>query len=305
MESFIAGVHLALSPEPIYATVNKQNRRSSPDGCSNVSPPSTFKVTQPQITPPPPPPPEFDDYFIETNLDDSIILSQIQQELENQYGGKIVANVAATTIQRAYRSARLQRQFSRLLKLAKSAERLDRRLSLLDPPHVSNQNVHNFDAFEVNVDTGLPVQKKLSQPPNQKAGQQLHPELSTQVPMDEIDRLILQAAGLSTFSSPPSAPNGPSARHIKNRKCASKPNLNSSQQQHQQYLRRTTSLRLDRASKRQGVICEDYNVPFPMRQHHTRAKDDLAITHSPGSSPVPPPCPPLRGEEFYTSPNLV
>ena len=134
MESVIAGVHLALSPEPIYARVNKQNRRTSPDGCSNVSTPSTFKVTQPQITPPPPPPPEFDDNFIETNLDDSIS-SQIEQ-LQNRYGGRIVANVAATTIQRAYRSARLQRQFARLLKLAKSAERLDRRLSLLDPPHV-------------------------------------------------------------------------------------------------------------------------------------------------------------------------
>ena len=45
---------------------------------------------------------------------------------------------------------------------------------------------------------------------------------STLVPMDEIDRLILQAAGLSAYSSPPTAANGPSARHIKNRKSSSK-----------------------------------------------------------------------------------
>ena len=40
---------------------------------------------------------------------------------------------AATVIQRAYRAHRLQSQFSRLMSLAMSADRLDRRLSLLGP----------------------------------------------------------------------------------------------------------------------------------------------------------------------------
>ena len=43
------------------------------------------------------------------------------------------ANEAAAVIQRAYRAHRLQSQFSRLMSLAMSADRLDRRLSLLGP----------------------------------------------------------------------------------------------------------------------------------------------------------------------------
>jgi hypothetical protein len=241
MESVIAGVHLVLTPEPLYATVNKRNRRSPPDGCSSVSPPAHLILPHPQVPPPPPPPPEFDDNFMETDLDDSIT-HQIEQ-LECQYGGKLISNVAATTIQRAYRSTKLQRQFDRLLKLAKSAERLDRRLSLLEPSTLDYKNGCYYDGSEINVDTGMPMKESIVQ--NQLQGHGQSSSSSTLVPMDEIDRLILQAAGLSTFSSPPTSSHGPSARHIKNRKSSSKPNLTNTQQ-HQQYLRRTTSLRLDR-----------------------------------------------------------
>ena len=123
--------------------------------------------------------------------------------------------------------------------------------------------------------------------------------------MDEIDRLILQAAGLSTYSSPPTAANGPSARHIKNRKSASKPNL--SNVHHQQYLRRTTSLRFDRGIKQQHNANSEelYTSNFGRIPNQIRAKDDLEIPHSPCTSPVPPPCPPLRGEGFYASPGQV
>ena len=51
--------------------------------------------------------------------------------LELSYGAG--ANRAAAVIQRAYRAHRLQTQFSRLMSLAMSADRLDRRLSLLGP----------------------------------------------------------------------------------------------------------------------------------------------------------------------------
>ena len=130
MESVVTSVHLALSPEPLYATVNKRTRRSPPDGCSNVSPPNNIVVPKSHISPPPPPPPpEFDDNFRETNLDDSET-SHIDK-LEQEYGGKILSNIAATTIQRAYRATKLQRQFDQLVRLAKSADRLDKRMSLL------------------------------------------------------------------------------------------------------------------------------------------------------------------------------
>ena len=51
--------------------------------------------------------------------------------LELAYGAG--AHRAAAVIQRAYRAHRLQSQFSRLMSLAMSADRLDRRLSLLGP----------------------------------------------------------------------------------------------------------------------------------------------------------------------------
>ena len=298
MESVIQSVHLALSPEPLYATVNKRNRRSPPDGCSNVSPPGKFRPSNPQITPPPPPPPEFDDNFLETNLDETA--SNLVQELENRYGGKFLANIAATTIQRAYRSAKLQQQFDRLLRLAKSADRLDRRLSLLEPSTFDYDKGCYSGGSEINVDTGLAM-KELSLVQDGEVKDKSR-SASTLVPMDEIDRLILQAAGLSTFSSPNKPNNGPSARHIKNRKCSSKPNLSNVREQ-QQYLRRTTSLRLDRGIKNQKGNSRQHSQQILQMCHsQPRSKDDFEVANSPCPSPLPPPCPPLRGEGFYASP---
>ena len=297
MESVVTSVHLALSPEPLYATVNKR-RRSPPDGCSNVSPPRNIIIPHPHISPPPPPPPpEFDDNFMETNLDDSAT-NEINK-LEDEYGGKILSNVAATTIQRAYRSTKLQRQFDQLVRLAKSADRLDRRMSLLEPPNFDYQKETNSDDCEINVDTGMSMKNK--KPMIVTKETKKSSSSSALIPMDEIDRLILQAAGLSTFSSPPSASNGPSARHIKNRKSASKPNLTN--MQHQQYLRRTTSLRLDHRAKQNRAVALQRSIQNlgPVQPVY-KTKDDLELPYSPASSPLPPPCPPLRGEGFYASP---
>lgn len=85
--------------------------------------------------------------------------------LEAFYGGKELSNGAAFIIQRAFRAYRLRKQFSKLLSVALRQE----------------------DKNEVNVDTGLPVASvKLPEP--------------SPVP-DNIDLLILHAAGLETFSS--------------------------------------------------------------------------------------------------------
>ena len=52
------------------------------------------------------------------------------------------AGRAAAVIQRAYRAHRLQSQFSRLMSLAMSADRLDRRLSLLGPGNYRMKDRH-------------------------------------------------------------------------------------------------------------------------------------------------------------------
>ena len=55
------------------------------------------------------------------------------RDLERFYGGREISNAAATILQRAYRAKRLQNQFSKLLTLALSSDRVDKRLSLLGP----------------------------------------------------------------------------------------------------------------------------------------------------------------------------
>eukprot|EP00091_Calanus_sinicus_P010945 TRINITY_DN25020_c0_g1_i1.p1 TRINITY_DN25020_c0_g1~~TRINITY_DN25020_c0_g1_i1.p1 ORF type:complete len:369 (+),score=30.93 TRINITY_DN25020_c0_g1_i1:210-1316(+) len=69
--------------------------------------------------------------------------------LENRYRGTLVANRAATVIQRAWRDYILKTKFSRMVDLAKSVENISsRRLSLLEP-------LPAFDGeVEVNVDSG-------------------------------------------------------------------------------------------------------------------------------------------------------
>ena len=98
-----------------------------------------------------------------------------QNSLEAFYGGKEKANGAAFVIQRAFRASRLRKQFSGLL------------------------SVVSEDKNEVNVDTGLPVVSP------SKPGKSPVP--------DNIDLLILQAAGLETF------PNNSSSKLVgRNRK---------------------------------------------------------------------------------------
>ncbi len=107
-----------------------------------------------------------------SNMDDEPLYAQVQRRckprnvveasqetsLEKFYGGKELANIAAFTIQKAFRAYRLRKRVSKLLS----------------------------DRNEINVDTGLPVHAIAAPSP---------------LPVDNIDLLILQAAGLETLSS--------------------------------------------------------------------------------------------------------
>ena len=163
-----------------------------------------------------------------------------QNSLEAFYGGKTISNSAAFIIQRAFRAYRLRKKFSKLLSVALTEE-------------------SNNDTEEINVDTGLPM----------KADSPAAP--------DNLDLLILQAAGLETFTSIVHKV-APSQRHIKARRQGA-----GGQQPH---LRRSTSLRIcdKRASKKANLVC----------------KDDTYVQggipgHEEGPSPPPEPCPELRG----------
>lgn len=181
---------------------------------------------------------------------------QQQNSLEAFYGGKYVSNRAAFVIQKSFRAYRLQKQFSRLLSLALSEERL----------------AFEEGSNEINVDTGLPMLDR----------QHMDSSDSSPVP-DNIDLLILQAAGLETLESIVKANKaGPSARHIKNRR------------DNGLYLKRTTSLRMSsdkKAAKKAALRTRDdcSLTSFKGHQQHHYYEDE-------GPSPPPEPCPALKGQ---------
>ena len=164
-----------------------------------------------------------------------------QNSLEAFYGGKESANGAAFVIQRAVRAWRLRKQFANLLTQKYGGTVL---LSLL----LSEET-------EVNVDTGLPVQMT-----------SINPGKSPKIP-DDIDLLILQAAGLETYSST----TGPI--HVRN---PSQPSCTSSKfvKNNRKDFRRTQS----------------FKVPSRCKRNETDQ----------GPGPIPQPCPALKG--FYDVP---
>ena len=82
-----------------------------------------------------------------------------------------VFHAAAIVIQRWYRSALIKRQFSRLMSMAFSQDRMDKRLSLIG----------NYGPEDIDAELETEEKENKSAPPP---------------PIQEIDRLILQAAGL-------------------------------------------------------------------------------------------------------------
>ena len=155
-----------------------------------------------------------------------------QNSLEAFYGGKELANGAAFVIQRAFRASRLRKQFSGLF------------------------TTTSEDKNEVNVDTGLPVISTIK------------PGKSPLVP-DNIDLLILQAAGLETF------PNNSSSKLMgKNRK----------------NLRRTQSFKVTRNKNVESILDQG---PGPIPQPCPALK---------GSYDVPKP--PQRTVSFLARPQF-
>eukprot|EP00090_Calanus_glacialis_P005568 TRINITY_DN14312_c0_g1_i1.p1 TRINITY_DN14312_c0_g1~~TRINITY_DN14312_c0_g1_i1.p1 ORF type:complete len:1088 (-),score=142.80 TRINITY_DN14312_c0_g1_i1:193-3075(-) len=239
--------------------------------------------------------------------------------LENRYRGTVVANRAATVIQRAWREYILKTKFSRMVDLAKSVENISsRRLSLLEP-------LPAFDGeVEVNVDSGDIILNGL-----ESSEEEL-------------------AMGMNELT------HSPAARHINSRRMKRQNGLvkrSNSLTDH----RRSGSFSgfepIDRPDKipchcggkpqrrssgdrgpENGNECETYNSLKPsnswsentrfneVSSENTRgrrpqtaadlqnmmnqAKDISLSPHknclppSPQASPVPP-CPPLRGEDFY------
>ncbi len=216
-----------LTMEPLYATVNRRRRTEQ-----NHPHPSMIRFRT------------------------------FQEELESRYGGREVAHAAAAAIQRWYRAARLQKSFSKLMELAMSSDRLDRRLSLLGPDGSSTQHLQMVQPHQSSF---TPIDYSVS------------PATKLRNAEENIDRLILEAAGLMkncTVSNNGSSKGGPSARHIRNRRGGS-----------QAQLRRSLSMKADPRQTQQV---------HQQRQQEPISRDDLDLP----PSPVPP-CPPLRGEVLY------
>ncbi len=196
------------------------------------------------------------------------IMLSYREELEMRYGGKEVANAAAAIIQRWYRAARLQKSFTKLMELAMSSDRLDKRLSLLGP-----------EMPEMSIRT----QRQCSFRPVVQQQNIIHKQQQLRNAEDNIDRIILEAAGLMRncnvrTNNSSSGNHGPSARHIKNRKSG-------------QQLRRSVSLKVDRENSN---YVQHPNRMEARRLSESKSRDDLDLP----PSPVPP-CPPLRGEVIY------
>ncbi len=241
------------APESLYATVRRQRRHGSPvvtqavNGDDEDNNGST-------------------DMFFPCRYGNGDQDSTMQR-LEAAYGGREVAHAAATAIQRGWRAARLRGQFARLLQLAHSSERLERRLSLLGP------------------DDSYDVQR------HQKVSRQ---NSSLRCVEEDIDRLILEAAGLIREQQQQQQLQGPSERLINKSKKAN--NNNSSM------IRRSASMKAP-PSKNEDVAAARIDplilsaATGEAKGSNFRSRDDLDL---PPSSPVPP-CPPLRGEAVYNN----
>jgi len=238
--------------------------------------------------------------------------------LENRYHGTVVANRAATVIQRAWREYILKTKFHRMVDLAKSVENVSsKRLSLLEP-------LPAFDGeVEVNVDSGDVILNGLE---------------------SSEEELVM---GMNTLS------HSPAARHINSRRMKRQNGLvkrSNSLKDHRRSGSWSGFEPIDRPDEipchcggkpqrhssgdrrlENGGECETYCSLKPSNSwsEHSRinevsseirgrrpqtaadlqnmmnqAKDISLSPHktglppSPQASPVPP-CPPLRGEDFY------
>ena len=194
--------------------------------------------------------------------------------LEAFYGGKAISNGAAFIIQRSYRAYRLRKQFSRLLTLAITEKQQE------------NYYEEESSDNEINVDTGLPPIKDIAiikAAEDTNMVQQAN-EVAKNSPENNLDLLILQAAGLETLDSIVNKV-APCQRHLKTRK----------NDQQQQRLRRSASMRTcnRKAIKKASLATKD---DISVHQHHQKEEVVVVGSHyEDGPSPPPEPCPALRG----------
>ena len=176
--------------------------------------------------------------------------------LEAFYGGKAISNGAAFIIQRSYRAYRLRKQFSRLLTLALTEK----------------QEKYFEESDEINVDTGLAIKAIKNASEENLAVVKNSPE-------NNLDLLILQAAGIETFSSIVSKV-APCQRHMKTRK-----------NDHQR-LRRSSSMR---TCNRKAIKKANLTTKDDISVHNDALHHQEVGGYDDGPSPPPEPCPALRG----------
>ena len=195
--------------------------------------------------------------------------------LEAFYGGKAISNGAAFVIQRSYRAYRLRKQFSRLLTLALTEKQ--------------KQEKYFEESDEINVDTGLPIKAMQAIKKAEDSNVQVADVVKNSPPENNnLDLLILQAAGIETFSSIVNkVAVAPCQRHMKTRK-----------NDQGQRLRRSASMRTcnRKAIKKANLTTKDdisvhHNNNDALQYHH----EEVNGGYEDGPSPPPEPCPALRG----------
>ena len=201
-------------------------------------------------------------------------LVQKQLELlENRYRGSQVANRAATIIQRAWREYSLRCQFMRMVNLAKSVENVSKegkRLSMLEPIAAGSSL-----EVEVNVDSGdvtltMEPEEILTSPASRhirKGKRQMRRSTS----MRE-HRRSGSWSGFEPIERPPVEPCH----------CGGSP-TNTEEKPSNSW----------NEGQRPKTAADLQNLMNAAREAPTRP-----VAASPTASPVPP-CPPLRGEDFY------
>ena len=197
--------------------------------------------------------------------------------LENRYRGSQVANRAATIIQRAWREYSLRCQFLRMVTLAKSVENVSKegkRLSMLEPM-VGGSSLE----VEVNVDSGdvtltiepedpvtSPSSRQIS---NRKGKRQMRRSTSLRE-----HRRSGSWSGFEPIERPPVEPCH----------CGGSP-TNTEEKPFNSLAEVPSNQRPNTAADLQNLMNAAREAPRP-------------VVTSPTASPVPP-CPPLRGEDFY------
>merc|ERR1711971_1049343 len=208
-------------------------------------------------------------------------LVQKQLELlENRYRGSQVANRAATIIQRAWREYSLRCQFLRMVLLAKSVENVSKegkRLSMLEPMAAGSSL-----EVEVNVDSGdvtltmEPEEPSVTSPASRHISSRKGKRQMRRSTSLREHRRSGSWSGFEPIERPPVEPC----------LCGTGSPTDSDEKP-------SNSWNEVVVGQRPKTAADLQNLMNAAREAPTRP-----VVASPTASPVPP-CPPLRGEDFY------